>query len=103
MLDELQRLREDARLRELLQHYLAQTPDQRDAWLDRCMVLEGVEPPRLVELHGLLIAFGWLEQNSGHAADLMPGACRSLYRTTAAGRRALKQCFAADDTLTPAA
>jgi len=106
MRDELQLLRQDSGLSQLLEHYCRNTTEDREAWLDRCMALEGLEPKRLHELHGLLIAFGWIEQNTGQSPVVKAGACPHCYRTTAAGRRALKQYRLADadaDNLAPAA
>lgn len=102
MLDEMQYLREDDGLFRLLRHYQDYTAEERDSWLDRCMTLEGVESKRLVELHGLLIAFGWVEQNSGQDSVAFESACPATYRTTAAGRRALKLRGTNDDTDQPA-
>jgi hypothetical protein len=43
----------------------------------------------LVKLHGLLIAFGWVEQNTGHVPTLQAGMVPACYRATVLGRRAL--------------
>lgn len=97
MRDEIHQLCEDAHLVQLLQIYCLNSSEDRDAWLDRCMALEGVEPVQLRQLHGFLIAFGWLEQNSGQVPVAKPDACPQCYRTTAAGRRALKQHRSRDE------
>ncbi len=97
MRSEMQMLRDDAELLQLLQHYVGNTTEDREAWLDRCMAINGVEAKQLTQMHGLLIAFGWIEQNSDQAASVQPETCSQCYRTTAAGRRALKQFRLADD------
>ncbi len=83
MFDELQRLRDVKELSALLRHYQQAGAADRQAWQDRLADMEGVEPRQLVKLHGELLAYGWLEQNTGAA-----GSC---YRITSAGIRALKQ------------
>jgi hypothetical protein len=88
--DELELLRVDEGLRALLNHYAEAGAVDRDAWQDRLMALAGVEARELVRLHGLLIGFGWLEQNTGHTPVVRPGAVPGCYRTTAAGLRALR-------------
>lgn len=97
MHDEMQRLREDPHLFQLLDHYVRHATDDREAWLDRCMDLAGGETSRLSHLHGLLIAFGWLEQNSGQVPIVKAHACPRCYRTTPAGRRAVKHYHVTDD------
>lgn len=82
-LDEMDRLRSNADLLALLTHYARLAEAQLEAWHDRLMHLEGVEPPQMARLHGELIAFAWVEQNTGQ----VPGG----YRITVAGWRAMKQ------------
>jgi len=89
MFDEHQRLRECTTLVQLLRHYAAN--EERDVWLDRVMSLDGLEAKNLAKLHGELIAHGWIEQNTGVAPIVQPGACLKCYRTTSAGRRALQR------------
>lgn len=91
MFDELDRLREHEHLYRLLDHYAQHGQADREAWQDRVMELEGVEPRDLVRLHGELLACGWVEQNTGHTPGSQPGAVAGCYRATAAGLRALKQ------------
>ena len=67
----------------LLSHYVEWSAPDRQAWHDRLMRLDRCEPRDLSKLHGKLIAFGWLEQNTG----ILP-AC---YRATRAGVRALEE------------
>jgi hypothetical protein len=90
MFDELERLRGSPELQRLLGHYDGACGPDPEAWQDRLMELGGAEPRQLVELHGLLIAFGWLEQNTGHGPVPRPGTVPDCYRVTAAGRRAGK-------------
>jgi hypothetical protein len=91
MFDELERLREVKELSALLRHYQEAGEADRDAWQDRLTELEGAEPHLLVKLHGELLAYGWLEQNTGLTPVLRPGAAASCYRITTVGIRALKQ------------
>jgi hypothetical protein len=92
MFDEVETLRENPDLQRLLDHYVGACAADRDAWQDRLMALAGVEARELVRLHGLLIGFGWLEQNTGHTPVVRPGAVPGCYRATAAGLRALRLC-----------
>lgn len=91
MFDELDRLRDVKELFALLAHYQLAGAADRQAWQDRVAVIEGVEPRQLVKLHGELLAYGWLEQNTGATPALRAGAAASCYRITTAGIRALKQ------------
>jgi hypothetical protein len=81
MFDDVERLRAEPRLYQLLAHYAEAGADDGEAWQLRVMALEGTEPKALARLHGELIAWGWVEQNTGAA-----GGC---YRATGAGVRAL--------------
>jgi hypothetical protein len=94
MFDELERLRGVKELFALLQHYRQVGDADREAWQDRVVELEGVEPRQLVKLHGELLAYGWLEQNTGLTPVLRAGAAANCYRITTAGIRALKQARA---------
>jgi hypothetical protein len=91
MFDELERLRGVKELFTLLRHYQQAGQQDRQAWQDRVAEMEGVEPRQLVKLHGELLAYGWLEQNTGATAALRAGAAANCYRITSAGIRALKQ------------
>jgi len=55
------------------------------------MQLEGVEARQLSALHGELIAFDWIEQNTGAAVSLPNGTISACYRVTLDGLRALRQ------------
>jgi hypothetical protein len=94
MFDEMERLRDVKELSALLGHYQQAGTADRQAWQDRLAEMEGVEPRQLVKLHGELLAYGWLEQNTGLTPVLRTGAAASCYRITAAGVRALKQVAA---------
>ncbi len=91
MFDELERLRDVKELSDLLGHYAERGAADRQAWQDRLAEMNGVEPRQLVKLHGELLAYGWLEQNTGLTPVLRPGAAAGCYRITNAGLRALKQ------------
>jgi hypothetical protein len=94
MFDELQRLHDVKELFVLLRHYQRGSEADRQAWQDRLANLEGVEPRQLVKLHGELLAYGWLEQNTGLTPVLRVGQAANCYRITSAGLRALKQALA---------
>lgn len=96
MSDELEPLHEDTRLAALLEHY-ARGGTDRHAWLDRVMGLDGVPAEALVKLHGRLLAYDWIEQNSGATPELRPGAVPQCYRATPAGQRALKKAHVRGD------
>jgi hypothetical protein len=83
MSDELQTLTASEPLLNLLTHYAERAAPDRQAWHDRLMRLDRCEPRDLAKLHGRLLAFGWLEQNTG----VLP-AC---YRATRAGIKALDE------------
>jgi hypothetical protein len=89
MFDEEARLDEDPYLVQLLQHYAA--GEDREAWFDRVMQLEQVEAAQLASLHGELIAYGWIEQNTGVVPRIEANACPGCYRATLAGRRLLSR------------
>jgi hypothetical protein len=98
MFDDLERLREAEALFRLLAHYAGNVGEDREAWQDRLMALEGVEARALIRLHGELLAYGWIEQNSGLTPMHKPGTVACCYRPTAAGLRAFKLARAGRDT-----
>ena len=51
------------------------------------MQMEGVEAKQLSALHGELIAFDWIEQNTGQASPLTDGILANCYRITLHGLR----------------
>jgi hypothetical protein len=87
MFDDIERLRDNPRLVELLSHYAQQGTEDRATWRDRLMQMEGVEPKQLSALHGELIAFDWIEQNSGQAFSINEGTLSACYRITLNGLR----------------
>jgi hypothetical protein len=91
MYDEMQRLRDVEELARLLTHYAERAAGDRQAWQDRLAEMDGVDARDLVKLHGELLAFGWLEQNTGLTPVLRHGAAASCYRITTGGIRALKE------------
>ncbi len=83
MLDDLDRLRNNPRLLQLCKHYADLGKLDREAWQNRLMEMAEVGPRDMVRLHGELIAFGWIEQNTGEVPI--------CYRITPAGLRALRK------------
>ena len=55
------------------------------------MAMEGVESPELSKLHGDLIAFNWIEQNTGNFSVIRGGAVPACYRVTLNGFKAIQQ------------
>jgi hypothetical protein len=90
MFDDLQPLLDNQLLLKLLAHYAEAAGEDREAWQDRVMEMDGARPEDLVRWHGLLLAGEWIEQNTGVTPVLQRGAVRSCYRVTRAGRRALE-------------
>ena len=90
MYDEMDRLREVEGLQRLLERYQDLGSDDRLIWRDRVQQLEGCESRELVKLHGELLAYGWIELNTG-ATTTLQGTAQTLYRITSAGIRALAQ------------
>jgi len=87
MFDESQRLRENTHLLFLLTHYAQQGREDRATWRDRLMQMEGVDAKQLSALHGELIAFDWIEQNTGQASPTKDGGPANCYRITLNGLR----------------
>jgi hypothetical protein len=82
MFDESQRLRENTHLLFLLAHYARQGTEDRATWRDRLMQVEGVESKQLSALHGELMAFDRIEQNTGQASPFEDGVIANCYRIT---------------------
>lgn len=97
MMDDVQRLRQSTILTRLLEAYAALGAENREAWHDRIMDFPEVDTPGLVQLHGELLAFGWIEQNTGVLPCLEAGRLPQCYRTTTAGVRALKRAAMPSD------
>jgi hypothetical protein len=91
MFDDSLRLRENPHLLALLSHYAQLGTEDRATWRDRLMLMEGVEPGQLSALHGELIAFDWIEQNTGQAASLADGTISACYRVTPQGLREFRR------------
>jgi len=51
------------------------------------MQMDGVEPRQLSALHGELMAFDWIEQNTGQAFSAKEGTLSNCYRITLNGLR----------------
>jgi hypothetical protein len=96
MFDEHQRLRDTPELFTLLSHYADLAAPDRQAWHDRRMQLDGCESKQLTRLHGELMAYGWLEQNTGVVAVPQKGQAPGCYRVTRAGVKALEQVRSED-------
>jgi hypothetical protein len=90
MFDEVDRLREAAELRALLTHYAELAAPDRQAWQDRRMQLDGCGWRELTRLYGELIAYGWVEQNTGVVSAARMDEAPGCYRVTSAGLKALK-------------
>ena len=86
MFDELDRLGEDEHLFALLAHYARAGTADREAWQGRLTQLEGARAEDVVRLHGELIAYDWVEQNTGEVP--------ASYRVTPAGLRAFRHATA---------
>jgi hypothetical protein len=82
MLDDLDCLRHNPHLLQLLSHYAQPGEVNRETWQYRLTEMAEVEPRDLVKLHGELIAFQWVEQNTGQVP--------TSYRITLAGLRAMR-------------
>ena len=91
MFDEMALLENGTDLQRLLGHYGDLGKPDRQVWQDRLMELDGVEPRELARLHGELLAYGWLEQNTGITDGARPGSAAACYRISPAGVRALKE------------
>lgn len=90
MFDEQEKLLESPLLLELLSHYARPGLEDREPWQDRVMDLEGAAARDLVRMHGELIAFGWLEQNTGMTPVLKEEIAAACYRITRDGLRTFK-------------
>ena len=90
MFDDLEHLRANDRLLHLLSHYALLGATDCTIWQDRVMNLEGATAHELHRLHGELIAFGLVEQNTGVTTVLKPGVAAGCYRATPQGLRAVQ-------------
>jgi hypothetical protein len=96
MFDEMERLRDVPGLFALLSHYATLGLADRLIWQDRLAATDDTDPRVLVRLHGELLAYGWIEQNTGATPILRLGVATACYRITAAGVRVLKQVEAGE-------
>lgn len=84
MIDEMDLLRNSQELQQLLTHYSeSRDEDGKPHWQNRLMQIEGVDDDELVKLHGKLLAFSWINQDTGGLA--------CTYRVTPSGLRAIKR------------
>jgi hypothetical protein len=99
MFDDLERLPTNPSLRSLLAHYADLAQGGREIWQDRLMTIDGIDTAEVSRLHGQLIAFDWIEQNTGQLGPYKPGAVTGCYRVTTAGLRAMRLAkhFAIDE------
>src|SRR5262249_24623118 len=89
MFDELARLRDESPLFDLLAHYAGLAAPDRQAWHPRRPPADAIDSKSHARLHGELIAYGWLEQNTGTVPD--------CYRATREGLRAVKHSHEATE------
>lgn len=88
-------LRSDARLRELLAAYVdRRRADPGAEWHDRVMELDGCTAEQLTKLHGRLLANGWIETRVHGEAFREAGRLEACYRATHDGVSALRQAQA---------
>ncbi len=83
MFDFLERLQNSPKLLQLFNHYATLGKTDPQAWHPRLMVMEGDESVDMAKLHGELIAYDFVDQNTGN----LP----CCYRLTRAGQKALRQ------------
>jgi hypothetical protein len=83
------RERNNPQLLQLFSHYARLGETNPEAWHPRLMAMESDDRVDLVKLHGELMAFDYVEQNTGQ----MPCS----YRLTRAGLKALQQISADDE------
>jgi hypothetical protein len=103
MINELERLSQSVPLQLLLSHYAEAGVTTPGEWQERARQLERVEVRLLAKLHGELLAYEWIEQNTHQTIHGRASATRCCYRVTEAGMLALKQVLTglaeADDVL----
>lgn len=81
--DEAVALAGNERLFRLLEHYHANSGEDRSQWVDRVMDSDG----DLTLLHGALLAPAWIEVNTSAITGVLPGGVGKCYRVTHAGAR----------------
>jgi hypothetical protein len=88
---------DDPHLLSLLSHYARLGCEDPEAWQDRVMSLDGLEPERLTLLHGELIAADWVEQNTGRAFFRADGTLAACYRATHKGLREYRRLHGVEE------
>ena len=91
MFDPPTRPHENPHLVSLLSHYARLGAEDRSAWQDRLMQMDGVDREQLTTLHGELIASDWIEQNTGRAVLRPDGTLAACYRVTPQGLREFRR------------
>ena len=81
--DDLDRLRNNQHLLVLLSHYADLGKENRSIWQSRLKEMVGLDSSQMSKLHGDLLAFEWIELNTGHIP--------TSYRITPSGVRAVRQ------------
>ena len=87
MIDFSVQLKGNTHLQALLSHYAQLGSEDRTVWQDRLMKMEGIDTQQLTLLHGELIAYDCIEQNTGHAKMSQDGTLTACYRITQEGLR----------------
>ena len=78
-------------LKQLLIKYFKELPEERQQWQPRVMEVSGVEHKELTYLHGMLIAHGWIEQNSSYMDQIEDAEkLTGCYRITSLGTREVR-------------
>jgi len=89
MRDELDYLRGSSDLYDLLRRYAELGNANHETWQDRVMEMNGLDAKEITKLHGSLLAFSFIELNTGSVPCLKRGAVPGCYRVTPAGYRAV--------------
>lgn len=95
----MDRLRESEELYALLGHYVEATGEDHESWLDRAMAWPEVTEKALTQLHGELIAYGWIEMNLDTTTPRKAETIASCYRVTREGVKAYRQYNQPKETL----
>ena len=91
MFDEIEHLRDNSKLFQLLSYYVQAAEMNPEIFQDRLMVLEGVESKEMARMHGQLLAQNWIEPNSIAVPVVEGGTVPYCYRATRAGVRVFRQ------------
>src|SRR5262245_35548439 len=90
-LDDRRFLRAEPRLLTLLEHYVALSEKNREAWHGRVNEWQGVADSDLSRWFGRLIASDWLEMDERLMSNRANGQSITSYRATPAGRRVVNE------------